>query len=72
MHICQCVCLYTTCMPGTNRIQKKVLDPLELDGHELLCGCWELNPGSLKEQPVLLTMSHLSTTTTTSSTPSYS
>ena len=22
--------------------------------YELLCGCWELNPGSLKEQPVLL------------------
>ena len=22
-------------------------------GYELLCGCWELNPGLLQEQPVL-------------------
>ena len=28
---------------------------LEGDGCELLCACWELNPGSLKEQPVLPT-----------------
>ena len=25
------------------------------DGGELPCGCWELNPGSLEEQLVLLT-----------------
>jgi hypothetical protein len=25
------------------------------DRCELLCGCWELNPGSLREHPVLLT-----------------
>jgi E3 ubiquitin-protein ligase NEDD4 len=25
------------------------------DSCELLCGCWELNPGSPEEQPVLLT-----------------
>lgn len=24
-------------------------------GHELPCGCWERNPGSLEEQPVLPT-----------------
>jgi hypothetical protein len=24
------------------------------DGCELPCGCWELNPGLLEEQPVLL------------------
>jgi len=25
------------------------------DSYELPCGCWDLNPGSLEEQPVLLT-----------------
>ena len=29
-------------------------------GFELTCGCWELNPGPLQEQPVLLTTEHLS------------
>lgn len=29
------------------------------EGCELLCGCWELNPDSLEEQPVTLTMIHL-------------
>jgi hypothetical protein len=27
---------------------------LKLDSSELSCGCWELNEGSLEEQPVLL------------------
>ena len=26
-----------------------------IDGCELLCGCWELNPGPLEEPMVLLT-----------------
>ena len=25
------------------------------DGCELLCGCWETNPGPLQEQPLFLT-----------------
>jgi hypothetical protein len=33
--------------------QKRALD-LTTDGCELPCGCWELNPGPLEEQPVLL------------------
>lgn len=35
----------------------RVLDSLELelDSCELPCGCWELNPGPLEEQLVLLT-----------------
>ena len=36
----------------------KVSDSLELDfsdSCELLCECWELNPGPLEEQSVLLT-----------------
>lgn len=31
------------------------------DGCQPLCGCWELNPGSLEEQPQILHMNHLST-----------
>jgi hypothetical protein len=34
--------------------QKRACDPTT-DGCEPPCGCWELNSGSLKEQPVLLT-----------------
>ena len=34
--------------------QKRPLGPIT-DGCELPCGCWELNPGPLEEQPVLLT-----------------
>jgi hypothetical protein len=34
--------------------QKKASDPIT-DGCELPYGCWELNSGSLEEQPVLLT-----------------
>jgi hypothetical protein len=30
------------------------------DGCELPCGSWELNPGPLEKQPVLLTLSDLS------------
>jgi hypothetical protein len=29
------------------------------DSHELPCGCWELNPGPLGEQLVLLTVEPL-------------
>jgi hypothetical protein len=32
---------------------KKASD-LIIEGCELSCGCWELNSGSLEEQPVLL------------------
>jgi len=30
-------------------------DLMELDSCEPPCGCWELNPGPLEEQPVFLT-----------------
>lgn len=55
----------------------RVHDPGVTDSYELPWGCWELNPGPLEEQPVLLTVSHLSsplrnhlnkTTTTTRTT----
>jgi hypothetical protein len=38
LHVCLCGC---------------GLD-LELDSCELLCGCWELNPGPVEKQPVLV------------------
>jgi hypothetical protein len=34
--------------------QKRASDPVT-DGYEPPYGCWELNSGSLEEQPVLLT-----------------
>lgn len=30
-------------------------DPVVTDSRELLCGCWELNPGPLEKHTVLLT-----------------
>lgn len=52
-----CVYIYTMCMPGAHGSQKRVLAPLELelDGCELLCPCWESNPGLSQEQQVRLT-----------------
>lgn len=32
-----------------------VLGTVITDGFELPCGCWELKPGPLEEQPLLLT-----------------
>lgn len=43
-------------MSGTCRGQKRALDPLELEllgGCEPAYGCWDPNPDSLKEKPVL-------------------
>ena len=44
-------------MPGEQRDQKKLLDPLEPegDGCEPLCRSWELNAGHLQRQRILLT-----------------
>lgn len=44
-------------VPGAQGSQKEVSEPLEPvpDGCEQTCRCWELNPGLLEEQPVLLT-----------------
>ena len=50
--------LYAICMSGARRGQKRTWDPLELELQivvSLTYGCWELNPGPLEEQPVLLT-----------------
>lgn len=46
----ECACVHVcvrTC--STHEGQKKVPDPLELDGCELLPRYWELNLGSLEE-----------------------
>ena len=46
---CLHVCLCTTCMPGTHRGQRRVSYPVE---REWVLG---IEPGPLKEQPVLFT-----------------
>lgn len=54
---CLQVCLCTTCTSDVHTGQKRVSDPSRpgvTEGCELPCGCWELNPGPLQEQPVLL------------------
>lgn len=42
--------------------RKRTLDPLELviDGCQIPHGCWELKQSPLEEQPVIVTLSHLS------------
>ena len=47
-----CVCL---CMPGVHRGQKMASDALELELW-MAVSHWELNLGSLEEQPELLTV----------------
>ena len=42
------------CMLGVHSSHKRILVSLELEFH-CVCECWELNPGSLTEQPVILT-----------------
>ena len=44
----ECSAAYTSTCP------KRASD-FPIDGYEPPCGCWELNPGPLEEQPVLLT-----------------
>lgn len=62
-----CVCLHVpvciTCMPSTNKGQRKVLDPLELVLHmvgSLRVGCWEPNLGLCKSSKHLKPLNHLS------------
>ena len=47
----------SVCMFGASGGQKRTEFPGTgvSDRYELPCGCWELNPGLLQEQPVLLT-----------------
>jgi hypothetical protein len=54
LHVCPC----TTCIPGTPRVHKKVLDPRKngcRDCCETSCRYWKSNMGVLEEQPVVLT-----------------
>lgn len=57
LHVCKC----TTPMLCACRGYKRLQDGDEsfgtgvINGYELLCGHWELNPDSLQEQQVLLT-----------------
>jgi len=52
------VCTMYLCVPSAHGGQKRALHPpgnAVIDSCELPFGCWELNPGLLEEQPVLLT-----------------
>lgn len=51
------VCRVCVCGGATNRGQKRVLDPQELEvvDMSLLMWCWGLNLGPLEERCVLLT-----------------
>ena len=51
------VYLYTTYVTGAHGGLKRALNSLALLS---ACGCWELNPGPLEEQPVLVTADQLS------------
>lgn len=54
------VWMNTVCMSSAPRGQKRIINFLELElrvtVNHLLCGCWELNPVSLQEQQLLLTI----------------
>lgn len=52
---CLHVCLCTTYMLGAHGGQKQVSDPMGLELETTPCGCWEVNPGPLEQQQVLLT-----------------
>lgn len=47
------VYILTTCMTGARWLPVPGAGATE--GCGLPCGCWELNPGLLQEQPVLIT-----------------
>ena len=49
-------CVPNVCLVHTERPEEGVRTPGTggTDGCELLCGCWEWNPGSLQEQQVIL------------------
>jgi hypothetical protein len=54
-YVCPCfVCMYVY-TPWVH--QKRVFDPLSLE-LQMFVSCWELNPGPLQEQPLLLTTLH--------------
>jgi hypothetical protein len=54
LHVYLCI----MCEPDAQKEQERVSDPLEVElqmAVSCVCGCWELNPGLLEEQSVLLT-----------------
>ena len=52
-----CVSVYNVHVCHPQRLEEGVrsVSISIIDGCELPCGCWDLNPGLLEEQPVLLT-----------------
>jgi hypothetical protein len=54
MYVCMYVCVCSICIYAC-MTEEDVRFHSIVDGCELLCSCWELNPGPLEEHPVLLT-----------------
>ena len=50
MGVLMCIDVLPVCMYICMYVCVRMSDPLELDSCELLCGCWELNPGPPEEQ----------------------
>lgn len=52
-------CLHAVCAPSAYKVyggQRRAADPLrQVTGSELPCGSWELKPGPVQQQQVLLT-----------------
>lgn len=46
-----CILLFCMCAPCVCSAEEDIASPGVSDSCELLCGCWELNPGPLVEQP---------------------
>jgi hypothetical protein len=60
--VCLLICVYITCILCPQKPEEDVGCPGTgvTGGGELLCECWDTNPGPLKEHPVLSTMSCIS------------
>lgn len=60
LHACGCFDCANVCVPHNNPEEGPTFPEIGVtDGCALPCGSWELNPGSPKEQLVLLELSHL-------------
>jgi hypothetical protein len=49
-----CMSVYHVCLVPAEARSVRAQETGVIDSCELPCGCWELNPGPLKEQPVLV------------------
>lgn len=67
MSVCENVCWYTKIVQCLQRPAESTGSPrtgVPPGSYEVPCGCWELDKGPLKEQPVLPAADHLPIPTT--------